>query len=53
MAHKNLKNTKLVVVKSTLKFLVYKPEAQQTDLTAVNETRQNSQVGHLLVAAIA
>ena len=38
----NLKNKKMVVVKSKLKFSAYKPEVQQTDMTSVNETCQES-----------
>ena len=35
----------MVVVKSKLKKLAYKPEVQQTDMTSVYETCQNSQIG--------
>ena len=38
----------MVVVKSKLKILAYRPEVQQTGMTSVYETRQNNQVGHVL-----
>ena len=42
MAHENLKNKKTVVVKSKLNILAYRPEVQQTGMTSVYKTRQNS-----------
>ena len=48
MAHNKLKNKKMVVVNSKLKLLAYRPEVQQTSMTSVYETRQNSRVGHVL-----
>ena len=48
MAHKNLKNMKMVTVKSKLKFLAFRPEVQQTDMTSVYETFQNSKMLYVL-----
>ena len=52
MAHTNLKNKKTVAVKSKLKVLAYRPEVQQTDLTYVYETCQNSRVSMRLPALV-
>ena len=49
MSHKISKNKEVVVVKSKLKTLAYKPEVQKTDLIIVNETRQNSHIVHVLI----
>ena len=38
MSHKNLKNQKMVVVKSKLKILAYRLEVRQTGMTSVYET---------------
>ena len=48
MAHKNVKTKKMVVLKSKLKILAYRPEVQQMGMTSVFETRQSSHVGHVL-----
>ena len=39
---------KMVTVKSKLKILAFRPEVQQTDMTSVYETLQNSQMGYVL-----
>ena len=39
---------KMVTVKSKLKILAFRPEVQQTDMTSVYETFQNSQMGYVL-----
>ena len=38
MAHKKLKEYEAVTVKSKFKFLAFRPEVQQTDMTSVYET---------------
>ena len=48
MAHKNLKNMKMVTIKSKLKIYALRPEVPQTDMTSVHETFQNSQMGYVL-----
>ena len=38
----------MVAVKSKLKNIAYRPEVQQTDMTSVYETCQQSQMGYAL-----
>ena len=42
VAHKNPKNSDMVVVKSKLKIHAWKPEGQQTDMTSVYEICQKT-----------
>ena len=49
MAHKNRKKYRMVIVKSKLNILAYKPELQKTDLSYFYEHDKNSHAGCVLI----